>query len=407
MFNKSFGSQLKSLEHLVNQENTRNSIQSVLITHVLPTSEQYIKLVNEIFPISLVIAIPYSADMDTLNRLNSKGIKTFIPKSIDEAFLRSGPLVEEILKESTTPLVVQEVGGYLAGYTKRLAGYSHFLGIVEDTNNGHWRYERAGSHEVPILSMAQSPIKDIEDTVIGDGVVYSTERIFREEFHSIIQGMKCGVIGYGKIGTSTSIALKGREASVTVYDIDPAKCIRAKFEGHEIMSLQQILKHSDLIIGCTGKTSILAKDVSSIKNHAILVSASAKNEEFDLDAFETLCKKEVINDVVWKYTQKDGRYFYLLNQGTPVNFRDRSILGSILDLIYSELFLCMCYVAFKNPGKGLQHSPSEIHNAVAKTWLQINIPEMSLDTEDKVWEFSSFSIENITKTFLLQTGSEA
>lgn len=403
-YNITKSSALKVLETLVKRCKKPDDLhQSVLITHVMPTAEPYIRLVNKIYPVSLVIAIPYSADRATLESLEASGIKTYLPSSVEEAFLQAGPRVEEILKMNSTPLVVQEVGGYLAGYTEKLSNYPHFKGIVEDTNNGHWRYENAGKHITPVVSMALSPIKDIEDTVIGDSVVYSTERIFREEFHAVIQGTRAGVIGYGKIGTSTSIALKGRESTVAVYDIDPCKCIRARFEGLRISPLAQLLSKSELIIGCTGKTSVREEDIQHIRNNAILVSGSAKNEEFDLTAFDRCCSREEVSPVVWRYTQPDGRCFYVLNQGTPVNFRDRSILGYILDMIYSELFLCMGLLANDRVAHGLQHSPAIIHTEVAKTWLEIYESSFSTDDSDKVWTFPDSLGRALTHTFHLQT----
>jgi len=401
-YNITKSNELKVLERLVASSHDCPSINCVLITHVLPTSAPYIQLVNEVFNVVLVIAIPYSADKDTLKSLEISGIRTFLPSSVEEAFLRSGPLVEEILKSSSEPLIVQEVGGYLAGYTSKLASYDHFKGIVEDTNNGHWRYQSAGEHDIPVVSMALSPIKDIEDTVIGDSVVYSTERIFREEFHAILQGVRSGVIGYGKIGTSTSIALKGRESSVTVYDIDPAKCIRARFEGLKIAPLSQLLSESELIIGCTGKTSVKEEEIPFIKDNAILVSGSAKNEEFDLKAFDRCCKKEVISSIIWRYIRQDGSCFYVLNQGTPINFRDRSILGYILDMIYSELFLCMKLIVQEKLRPGLQHSPGKIHNEVAKTWLHIYEPNFTSNNFDRIWSYDVKKSADVTDTFLLQ-----
>lgn len=403
-FSVTKSSELKVLETLVNKcEHLKNRCRSVLITHVLPTAVPYIQLVNEIFPVSLVIAIPYSADAMTLEALEKSGIPTYLPDSVEKAFLEAGPQVEAILKSDSTPLVVQEVGGYLAGYTNQLATYSHFLGIVEDTNNGHWRYENAGNHSVSIVSMAQSPIKDIEDTVIGDSVVYSTERIFREEFHAVIQGLRSGVIGYGKIGTSTSIALRGRESPVAVYDIDPCKCIRARFEGFRISPLANLLSESELIIGCTGKTSIREEEIPYIGEQAILVSGSAKNEEFDLNAFDRICTKEELSPIVWRYTKPDGKIFYVLNKGTPVNFRDRSILGFILDMIYSELFLCMGHLVEGVTPNGLQHSPASIHTEVAKTWLSIYEKEFSDNEEDQLWKFPESLNRSLTHTFHLQT----
>ncbi|MCB1148874.1 MAG: hypothetical protein KDK48_01810 [Chlamydiia bacterium] len=398
-------SALNVLETLVSlSEEAKGKAHAVLITHVLPTSRAYIEAVSRIFPVQLVIAIPYSADPATLDALKKQGIKTYLPTSVDDAFISAPKLVEELLKNSTEPLIVQEVGGYLAGATRTLARYPHLLGIVEDTNNGHWRYAEAGTHPLPVLSMAQSPIKDIEDTVIGDSVIYSTERIFREEFHAVLQGMRTGVIGYGKIGTSTTIALKGREASVQVYDIDPAKMIRARYEGQRISPLHSLLQTSDLIVGCTGKTSVRGGDIPFIKEGAILVSASAKNEEFDLTAFEHHCRSEELSPVVRRYTRKDGSCFYLLNKGTPVNFRDRSILGPILDMIYSELFLCMRTLLQEKLLPGLQHSPPKVHTEVAKTWLKI-YEESFAAAQDKVWDYPESLCHAVTHTFRLQTSA--
>ncbi len=397
---------LHVLKKLIKKYPNSQKCHSVLITHVLPTAESYIHLVHEVFPVTLVIAIPYSADLLTIKALREKGIPVYLPEGIDEAFLYSGKKIQEILEKDETPLLVQEVGGYLAGCCDNLSKFPHFLGIVEDTNNGHWRYQMAGVHSTPVLSMAQSPIKDIEDTVIGDSVVYSTERIFREEFNGILQGISCGVIGYGKIGTSTSIALKGRESTVMVYDIDPARCIRARLEGHRIGPLKTILSTSDLIVGCTGKTSVRKEDIPYIRDNAVLVSASAKNEEFDLVAFANECTCEKINAVVWRYTQKNGHCFYLLHQGTPVNFRDRSILGYILDMIYAELFLCMHLIAQGKIESGLHHSPLSIHTEVAQTWLDVYEPSFACTQEDKIWTYPDSLHTAVTRTFLLQTTQE-
>lgn len=361
---------LQVLEQLVTKYPPKSSVHCVLLTHVLPTALEYIKLISQVFPIVLIIAIPYSSDKKSIENLEKAGFRIYTPKSIEETFEDGGKQILEILENDKTPLVIQEVGGYLAKFTEQFSRFPHFLGIVEDTNNGHYRYRDAGNHLVPVVSIAQSPIKDIEDTAIGDAVVYSTERILREDFQSIIQGSRSGVLGYGKIGSSTAIALRGRESAVTVFDIDPARCIRARFEGHRIAPLRKILSESDLIIGCTGKLSIRQEDIPFIREGAVLVSASTKKEEFDLDAFERICTREEIWPCIWRYRQRDGKCFYLLNQGTPVNFRDRSILGSLLDLIYSELFLCMYHIAYSEVALGLQHDPVSIQHEVGQAWLE-------------------------------------
>lgn len=380
------GRQMKVLESFTKKAGT-SLCRGGLVTHVLPTAVGYIEALNRVFPLEFVIAIPYSSDPHSVKKLKDSGIRVYEPASAEEIFFEARRVVEEALKKSGEPLIVQEVGGYLAEYTASLSKYRNFFGIVEDTNNGHWRYVSAGFHQLPVVSIALSPVKDIEDTAIGDAVAYSLEKVYRGEFCSILQGSRSGILGYGKIGKSSAIALKGRESRVSVYDIDPTKLIRARFEGYGIMPLRQLLETSDLVIGCSGKTSVRREDVKNIRHNCVLVSASSKQVEFEVAAFEEDCSAELLSPLVKRYVKKDGNSFYLLNNGAPINFRDNSVLGSILDMVYSELFLCMNLLAQGGVSQGLHLSPPALHAAVGKAWLSAYSDEFYCDQEDRLWSF--------------------
>ena len=41
-----------------------------------------------------------------------------------------------------------------------------------------------------------------------------------------------------------------------------------------------------------------------------------------MDAFNEVCSFEDLSPIVRRYIQKDKRVFYLLNNGSPINFRD-------------------------------------------------------------------------------------
>lgn len=381
-------SALPALENLTKTVSTPGAVRSVLVAHVLHTAIRYIEIIDSIYPIHSVVAVPYSADSKAVEKLRQMGIEVILPDSVPDTFVKAFQQTRAALEADTTPLMVQEVGGYLAKYIKELSSFPHFLGAVEDTNNGHWRYEQHEPHDRPIISMAQSPLKDVEDTIIGDAVVYSIERVLREENSAILQGSRCGVLGFGKIGTSTAIGLKGREAVVSIYDINPSKNMRAKVEGFFPLPLYELLNQCDLIVGATGQTSIRLVDMEHIKNGAVLVSASSKNIEFALDDFESNCVSiEQINEVTRKYTQNNGKHFYVFYNGTPINFRDKSILGTILDMIYSELFVCMRELTTGKYSNGLHHSPPHIQDEVAKAWLMSHSPSFSSHIEDKIWDY--------------------
>ena len=362
-------------------------IRSVLITHVLHTAVEYVEAINRIYPVVDIVAIPYSADPVAIKELKAKGFNVILPSSVPDTFTKAHDVTVDQLKSSGDPLLVQEVGGYLAKHTKELTSYANFIGIVEDTNNGHWRYEQTAPHPCPVLSMAQSPLKDVEDTIIGDAVIFSVERVIRENFTGILQGARCGVIGFGKIGTSCAIALKGRESVVSIYDINPAKDMRAKVEGFFPLPLHDLLPKSEIVIGATGQTCIRLVDMPHIRDGAILASASSKNVEFALEDFGMNCTVTKIDDVVTKYTQNNGKVFYILYDGAPINFRDKSILGTILDMIYCELFVCMREVAEGKINPGLHHSSPEVQNEVAKAWLGEHAPKFANYANEKVWDY--------------------
>lgn len=382
-----FGAELPALTSLLSTVPPTVRPRCVLITHVLETAVAYVEAVHSVFPVSRVVAIPYSASQRAVQALKAKGFHVVVPTSISETFTESEKQVIDALKEANSPLLVQEVGGYLAKASARLAAFQNFLGVVEDTNNGHWLYESTGPHPIPVLSMAQSPLKAVEDSIIGDAVLFSIERILREEFAAICQGLRCAVIGFGKIGRSTAVALKGREAVVSIYDINPAKDMSAKVEGFFPRPLHDLLPEAELVVGCTGQTSIRLVDMPFIKDGAILVSASSKAVEFALMDFERECTVKRFSDVVWRFTQQSGKRFYVLMQGTPVNFRDGSILGTILDMIYCELLVCMREVATKKAPVGLSKSSPAIQDEVAKAWMTAHSDDFPSALDDKVWDY--------------------
>lgn len=383
----SAGSELPALASLLSSVPPDSGVQSVLITHVLRTAVAYIEAVHSVFPVASVVAIPYSANTDAVAMLKAKGLKVVVPPSVAATFAVAEEEVLAALAKSDAPLLVQEVGGYLAHCSARLAAYPQFLGVVEDTNNGHWLYERTGPHPVPVLSMAQSPLKAIEDSVIGDAAIYSVERILREEFSLICQGLRCGILGYGKIGRSTADALKGRETVVSVYDIDPAKNMRAKMEAFFPRPLHGLLADSELVVGCTGQKSIRLVDMPFLKDEAILASASSKDVEFALSDFAKHCQVEKLSNVVWRYRQPNKKCFYILAEGTPVNFRDGSIIGTLLDMIYCELLVCMREVSLKRAPIGLTKSAAAIQDEVAKAWLSVHSVEFFQALDDKTWTY--------------------
>jgi adenosylhomocysteinase len=384
--------QLKVLKELAAETTNADNTHSIVLQHILPTTVEFIDRVNSVYPVDLVIAITYSADSATVDLLKSKGYKVIIPPDIDYMLTKLWKDVTAFLATVDHPVVLQEVGGYFADWTEELAKFPLFKGCVEDTKNGLWRYQAAARKNplrVPVLSMADTALKRVEDSLIGDACVYSLEKVMRSQLSSILDGLRSGIVGWGNIGKSSAASFKGRNAIVAVYDINPVVNMLAFGRGYYPLTLAQLLSESDIVMGCAGRRSIRVADINDIKDGAVLCSASSKNIEFDLAGFAALCDIENITPQgkacpIEKYVVKStGKIFYILDHGTPIDFLDTPLQGAILDCTCSELFVCMRELASHRREPGIIELTDDLQVAVAKKWLRIQAEAFSNSSASK------------------------
>jgi adenosylhomocysteinase len=361
-------SELPAVSALVSRYSPQNKLSLILITHVLPTAVPFVTTLADIFDVE-VIGIPYSTCVSAANAIRHAKIRLTVPATIEDipaAALHAVALARELGRR----VIIQEIGGYLASCSERLAEFDNFLGIVEDTNNGHWRYQAIqDTLRYPVVSIAHSPIKRIEDQQIGPAVSYSVERMLRESFFTVLKGKRILVLGFGSIGSSCANALRARSASPVIFDTDSIRMMHAQTEGFRTGDFHSLAPEIDLIIGATGRCSIDADMIRLVRRGAILISASSKQIEFDINGFRrdySVCHVDADLD----HYHQDDHDFFILGDGFPLNFRDFSVLGDVLDAIYAELFICMREIAERRVGSGLTYSWPEVHKEVAKTWCE-------------------------------------
>jgi len=387
------------LKQLTEETTNPTNAHSIILQHIRSTTIEYVDRVNSVYPVDLVIAICYSADPESVKILRAKGYDVYVPQSIDEMLNQLWKRVAEKAKSVSYPVVVQEVGGYFADWTRELSAVPNFKGCVEDTANGLWRYQAAAAKKplaLPVISMADTPLKHVEDALIGDACVYSLEKVMRTQMASILEGVRCGVIGWGHIGKSAAAALAGRHAIVSIYDINPVVNMLAYAQGYYPMPLAQMMSDVDIIIGCSGRRSIRVADLDALRNGIILCSGASKNIEFDLEGFTSVCDiQEIAADkpdrcAIQKYTvRKTGKWFYILDKGTPVDFLDMPLQGAILDCTCSELFVCVRELVSKPHDPGIISLTDDLQMIVAKKWLRTHSEVFSTEDakEDKVFFF--------------------
>ncbi|MFI7232157.1 hypothetical protein ACIBO5_53975 [Nonomuraea angiospora] len=215
-------------------------------------------------------------------------------------------------RQGDSPVMIQEVGGYCAGAVRDLARVPGFRGIVEDTKQGQWQYERAAPLPLPVFSIADSPLKALEDVQVGRSVAYSVERLLRLRFYRLLSERRVLVLGYGGIGTA---------------------------------------------------------DPPHLRDGVVLASGSSKQVEFDVKGLRRAASASAEVDEVLELRVAD-RTVYLLNDGKPVNFMEHSILGSVLDLVYTELYLCTRELARQTWEPGLHRLDPRLQRELAQRWRE-------------------------------------
>jgi adenosylhomocysteinase len=347
----------------------RDNLQFIILIHMVSDIVELIDALSLLGDIAVIIAIPYSADKNIIKQLAHHPIAQ---PTLDE-LLTPEKLNTLALKHSDTSkeTIILEIGGYFAKglTTLHQAFQGNLLGVIEDTEAGHRRYEAEASHlPCPVYSVARSVLKESEDVLIGRSCIYATETILRKTGH-VLNGQQSLVLGYGKIGRGVARTLKQQNAPVMVYDIDPKKRILALTEGYQVPSKISALHNANFIFGATGNTSITLDDFPEIRNGAVLISCSSKKIEFDLDGLYSTYQKKEVTDHVDSY-HKEQQHLYLVGDGQPVNFvSDKCLVGPVISLIQGEMLMAAIELITHKASCELHEVAEESKDYLSNLWL--------------------------------------
>lgn len=221
----------------------------VAVLHILPDAIPFTRALSKIADINTIIPKPKSINENSLESLSGFNVNQLTRDN-----------VEEVLDGANRKTVFLDIGGYFAPHVDQMQERlgDNFAGVVEDTENGLQRYERRGV-EFPFLSVARSPLKDNEDTMVGQAISYSAEAILRQ--HSVLlNGLKVGVVGFGKIGRSIATDMDQKRGKVSIYDRDNIRLTHAISGGFDVSDREQIISESDVLCLATGNLSLAGED---------------------------------------------------------------------------------------------------------------------------------------------------
>jgi adenosylhomocysteinase len=345
---------------------------AVVITHILDTARPFIEAVSRAVDLEAVIGIPYSTTPTARRQLEAAGHRVVIPPDITSLPALARAEIERASALREEPVIVQEIGGYCAPFVEELWDAGLIAGIVEDTKQGHWKYAERGDLSCPVLSIAESPLKALESLQVGRSISHALETILRRQFHRLLTEAKVGVLGYGGIGEATTAALSSLGARVAVYDRCGIRMAKAALDGFGETSREELVRSSDILLGVSGHRSIDDEDLEFLRPGGIVASGSSKQIEIDLTALDRMAIEKSEPGLVQRFTLADEKDIFLLNAGMPINFLEQSILGRVLDLVYTELFLCMREIALGNVGPGLQSLDIDQHRMAAQKWHRLH-----------------------------------
>ncbi|MGK3989284.1 NAD(P)-dependent oxidoreductase [Sorangium sp. So ce136] len=302
---------------------------------------------------AIVFGKPYSTNLRVVAGLLERGYTVHSSSYLMDERIPLGRALEAAALESLTATVerwAKEGGGrkiLLAddgGKLIRIA-HDHFRELagvfssVEHTSRGIFELERTDLC-MPVVNVARSWAKlNVESTYIGESVDVQLER----RVGRLDPNTTALVVGYGAIGKAVAICLRRRGMEVLVHD--PA----LKDSAGE--PYERLLARADLVLGCSGRTTLDEVHWPYLKSGAVLVSCSSLDLEFaawkiraaprpaelvvvrdDLDLeFGSLGGRQMfLGDPddpshYWYCARLAGREVNLLNGGCPINFTGAAV----------------------------------------------------------------------------------
>ncbi|MGW8759355.1 adenosylhomocysteinase [Streptomyces albidoflavus] len=341
---------------------------SVLVTHLLPERPAFVRAVGAVSNLRAVLPKPKSITAAAKREVErafpvdelSRGLFTDPDTAV--AYLESRAAGESV--------VLLDVGGYFApsldAVCERFSGT--VLGVVEDTENGHRRYAERDKLPCPVVSVARSPLKDPEDFLVGQSVVFSAEALLRGR-GDILHGRPALVLGCGKLGSSIARLLHAKGVHVTVYDIDPVRRAQALSQGFSVArDRDRALKSAGLVLCATGALSLRGEDFPELKNGAYVATVTSSEDELELSGLPNGYAKHGAADHITRY-ETTGHYFYLLNGGEAVNFLHGASVGPFIFLVQAEIIAGVRALARGDLVPAMHEIPADDRSRIASTWL--------------------------------------
>jgi len=200
---------------------------------------------------------------------------------------------------------------------------NHIRGVTEETTTGvHRLYQMQERGELlfPAINVNDSVTKSKFDNKYGcrhsliDGINRATD--------VLIGGKVALVCGYGDVGKGCAESLRGQGARVVVAEIDPICALQAAMDGHQVVTVEDVVATADIFVTATGNKSVITADhMSRMKHQAIVGNIGHFDNEIDMAGLTKIpgVVRVNIKTQVDKWVFPDGHAVIILAEGRLLN----------------------------------------------------------------------------------------
>jgi adenosylhomocysteinase len=193
-------------------------------------------------------------------------------------------------------------------------------GVSEETTTGVLRLyqmEKKGTLSFPCINVNDSVTKSKFDNRYGcreslvDGIRRATD--------VMMAGKVAVVCGYGDVGKGSAQSLRGAGARVVVTEIDPICALQAAMDGHEVLTLDDVVDKADIFVTATGNKDVITLDhMRAMKDMAIVCNIGHFDNEIQVANLKNL-KWTNVKPQVDMIEFPAGKRLLLLSEGRLVN----------------------------------------------------------------------------------------
>jgi len=315
---------------------------------------------------------PLSTQDDIAAALAKQGIKVFARRGVNnEEYYECIDNVLEI-----KPQITMDDGGDLIAtiHSKRRDLIKDVIAGTEETTTGVIRFramEKDNELKYPVIAVNDAESKNMFDNYYGTGES-ALHGIIRAT-NILLPGKNVVVSGYGHCGQGVANMAKAMGAHTIVTEVDPVNALKAYYDGHDVMTMDEAAGIGDVFITVTGCKDVIREGhFRKMKSGAILSNAGHFDVEIDVKSLKRIAKSvRKIRDCAEEIMLEDGKKLYLLGQGRLVNLAcGEGHPSEVMDQSFSLQALCAEYISKNELDVKVHKVPKMIDMKVAKLKLK-------------------------------------